>query len=97
MTVPVVETERLVLRGWGPDDHAPMARANADATRWSRGYATEAATAALAHAFGLTEVIATIFPQNVRSVRVAVKLGMVLAEERGHPSGGRVAVYRIRP
>ncbi|MBA2349392.1 MAG: GNAT family N-acetyltransferase [Solirubrobacterales bacterium] len=173
MTVPVVETERLVLRGWRPEDRAPMARANADAevtrwigdgapldraasdafvdaiveqwrargfglwaveeraggamlglcglsvpwflpsvlpaveigwrlerSAWGRGYATEAAAAALAHAFddlGLTEVIATIFPENIRSVRVAEKLGMVRTGERNHPSGACVAVYRIRP
>ena len=64
---------------------------------WGQGYATEAARAALAHAFGelgLAEVIATIFPDNARSVRVAEKLGMVRTGLHDHPSGAKVAVYR---
>lgn len=65
---------------------------------WGRGYATEAATAALDHAFAtleLREVIATIFPDNTRSIRVAEKLGMAFAERREHPSAKReIAIYR---
>jgi RimJ/RimL family protein N-acetyltransferase len=65
---------------------------------WGRGYATEAGGAALAHAFGplaLAEVIATIFPENTRSIRVAEKLGMRRSGHRIHPSARReIAIYR---
>lgn len=46
---------------------------------WGRGFATEAALAARDDAFdrlGLTETISIIHPDNVRSQRVATKLGM---------------------
>ncbi len=49
------------------------------AEHWGRGYATEGATAALAFAFislGLSEVVSTTVPDNVRSRRVMEKLGM---------------------
>lgn len=65
---------------------------------WGRGYATEAGTAALHHAFGslgLAEVIATIMPENHRSVRVADKLGLRLTGARRHPATRRdIAIYR---
>jgi len=68
---------------------------------WGRGYATEAGGAALSHALGdlgLAEVIATIFPENLRSVRVAEKLGLRLSGLRRHPAAGReIAIYRTRP
>lgn len=50
-----------------------------DPATWGRGLATEAAEAARDDAFGrlgLPEVISIIHPQNQRSQRVAVKLGM---------------------
>ena len=50
---------------------------------WNKGYATEAAIAVLAHAFGsvgLDSVIAVIFPENVASCRVAEKAGMRFEE-----------------
>ncbi|MFS8044689.1 GNAT family N-acetyltransferase [Rhizobium sp. BR 314] len=46
---------------------------------WGKGYATEAATPVLAHAFqtlGLDRVIADIAPGNAASIRVAEKLGL---------------------
>jgi RimJ/RimL family protein N-acetyltransferase len=46
---------------------------------WGRGYATEAATAAITYAFGATEadqVVSVILPANVRSLRVAERLRM---------------------
>jgi ribosomal-protein-alanine N-acetyltransferase len=46
---------------------------------WGRGYATEAATAVLAHAFGplgLAEVVSFTVPGNHRSRRVMEHLGM---------------------
>ena len=68
---------------------------------WGRGYATEAGAAALAHAFGplrLAEVIATVFPQNTASIRVAEKLGMAFTGLRTHPAVRReIAIYRARP
>lgn len=59
---------------------------------WGRGYATEAGAAALEQAFGtlgLAEVIATILPENARSLRVAVKLGLRPTGVRRHPVVGR--------
>jgi [ribosomal protein S5]-alanine N-acetyltransferase len=46
---------------------------------WSRGFATEAAEALVAHArdvMGLRRLVAVIDPPNVASARVAEKLGM---------------------
>ncbi len=67
---------------------------------WGKGYATEAGAAAVDHAFGalgLEEVIATIFPANVRSVRVAEKLGLSFTGTRLHPAAERdIAIYRLR-
>ncbi len=48
---------------------------------WGHGYATEAARASLAHAFGplgLDEVVAMVVPANHRSQSVMRKLGMTL-------------------
>jgi RimJ/RimL family protein N-acetyltransferase len=45
---------------------------------WGRGYATEAARAAVGHAFGVIgaeEVISLIRPENTASIRVAERLG----------------------
>jgi RimJ/RimL family protein N-acetyltransferase len=45
---------------------------------WGRGYATEAARAAIDYAFttlGQTRVISLIAPENVNSIRVAERLG----------------------
>lgn len=54
--------------GWRLNRHA-----------WGKGYATEAATPVLAHAFRTLElehVIADIDPGNIGSIRVAEKLGL---------------------
>src|SRR5438128_10150312 len=64
---------------------------------WGRGYATEAARAALGEAFGRlgwARVISLIDHANTRSVRLAERLGERLEGEatiRGH----RVAVYAL--
>lgn len=149
-TVPTLETELLLLRGWRTGDREPFAALNADpevmehfpgrldrvasdafvdrieagwATEgiglwaigrrsdgrflgyagvlapsfeahftpaleigwrlardaWGHGYATEAATAVLAHGFdvlGLEEIVSFTIPANVRSRRVMERIGM---------------------
>jgi ribosomal-protein-alanine N-acetyltransferase len=58
---------------------------------WGKGYATEAAAAALAHGFGplgLAEVVAFTVPANHRSRQVMQRLGMTRssADDFLHPS-----------
>jgi RimJ/RimL family protein N-acetyltransferase len=56
---------------------------------WGRGYATEAAQAALAFGFeeqGLAEILAIVDPENERSLRVCAKLGMTARPDRTHPA-----------
>ena len=58
---------------------------------WGRGLATEGAEAAVAAAFahlGVDEVISLIYPQNLRSIAVARRLGMRDARELLHPGIG---------
>ena len=45
---------------------------------WGAGHATEAADAALQHAFeaGVPDIVATIVPSNTRSIAVAERLGL---------------------
>lgn len=74
---------------------------------WGRGYATEAAAACLAHAFGplgLAEVVAMAVPGNAPSHRVMDRIGMTRdpdgdfdhpAIEEGHPLRRHV-LYRAR-
>jgi RimJ/RimL family protein N-acetyltransferase len=65
---------------------------------WGRGYATEGARAALAHAFtkvGAERVISVILPGNSRSIRVAEKLGERFVESR-QLQGHDVSIYAIR-
>jgi RimJ/RimL family protein N-acetyltransferase len=68
---------------------------------WGRGYATEAARAALAFAFeehAMREVIAIVDPENARSLRVAEKLGMTPRADRVHPATRkRLSVLGIAP
>lgn len=57
---------------------------------WGRGYAPEAATAALRFGFGtlgLREIVAVTTPRNANSQRVMVKLGMTrdAADDFDHP------------
>lgn len=57
-------------------------------TAWGHGYATEAATAARDDAFGrldLAELISVIHPENLRSQRLATKLGMTREREVFNP------------
>ena len=159
-----IETQRLRLRGWRPDDFEDFARISADpevmryvgagqpATRsqawramalfvghwslrgyglwateerstgafigriglwspegwpglevgwlldrayWGRGLATEGAHAALEYAFsavGASHVISVISPENVRSIRVAEKIGERF-EREDDLDGNRVLIY----
>lgn len=66
---------------------------------WGRGFATEAARAVCASAFAdldLPELISIVHPQNVRSRRVASKLGMTIERQVDNPSlGMRVDVWQL--
>ena len=64
---------------------------------WGRGYATEAARAALEFAFtrlGQARVISLIHPQNAASIRVALRLGERLVDST-EVLGKPAMVYRI--
>jgi RimJ/RimL family protein N-acetyltransferase len=72
---------------------------------WGRGYATEAARAAIEFGFtqaGLDEIVAFTVPANTRSVRVMEKLGMKFSGEFDHPAIAdghplrRHVLYRVR-
>lgn len=66
-------------------------------SRWGRGYATEGARAALAHAFTAMDrdhVISVILPENRASIRVAEHLGETL-ERRVEVIGKECLVYGI--
>jgi RimJ/RimL family protein N-acetyltransferase len=78
-------------------------------THWGHGYATEAARAAVAFAFGfdeagLDEIVAFTVPANVRSRRVMERLGMAHdpADDFDHPALPaphplrRHVLYRLR-
>ena len=79
--------------GW-PDREVAWALAR---SYWGRGFALEAARAALAYAFGPLQwrrAISLIDPENRRSIRLAERLGQRFetdAEVRGH----RVSLYSI--
>jgi RimJ/RimL family protein N-acetyltransferase len=62
-----------------------------DRTYWGRGFATEAARAALADGFdraGLREIVSFTAPANVRSTRIMERLGMTHnpADDFEHPT-----------
>ena len=67
LVVQTVDAHAIVEIGWHLERGA-----------WGRGYATEAARAVLTHAeeLGVRRVYSLIVPDNVRSRRVAEKLGM---------------------
>jgi RimJ/RimL family protein N-acetyltransferase len=74
------------------------------AEHWGRGYATEAARATLAFAFGearLVEVVSFTVPENLRSRRVMERIGMAHnpADDFDHPNVPdelrRHVLYRI--
>lgn len=64
---------------------------------WGNGYATEAASAALAHAFlnwKKDRIISLIHPENGASVRVAERIGERL-QGRTHPLGLELLRYGL--
>jgi len=68
---------------------------------WGRGYATEAARAAIAHGFarlGLRAIEAGVRPGNAASIRVQEKAGMTLDrdEHRAMPARGTSEVHPVR-
>lgn len=67
---------------------------------WGRGYATEAARAAVAFGFAegvAEEILAIVDPGNERSLRVCAKLGMTARPDRTHPATRRrVRVLGVR-
>lgn len=78
---------------WYPDDVEIGWRLAAHA--WGHGYATEAATAWMEHAFGelgLPRLISITIPANTRSIAVMRRLGFTLWEEATH-EGLDVVVY----
>lgn len=70
-----------------------------DRSVWGRGLATEAARVARDDAFvrlGVPEVISIIHPENERSRRVALKLGMHVGKRIENPMIGReVEVWQL--
>ena len=66
---------------------------------WGRGYAVEAARAALDWSFeqAAHEVFAVMRPGNTRSVALAERLGMTWVGETDKYYGLHLQVYRLRP
>ncbi len=65
---------------------------------WGKGYATEIALALKAYAqtaLGLRRLVALIKPENVASMRVAVKVGMALEKEIIRPGGAVMHLYGV--
>jgi len=65
---------------------------------WGRGYATEAATGALEHAFahGIEHVIAVTSPANARSLALMERLGFERGEQRGDTVCATLSAARFR-
>jgi RimJ/RimL family protein N-acetyltransferase len=67
--------------------------------RWGLGYATEAAAAVRDHGFDtvrLERIVATIVPENARSVMVAHRLGMTRVRPDVRRGGLMHGVWEIR-
>ncbi len=84
----IVEREARLVAGWVGLEYLPQL----DETEvgyllsrrvWGRGYATEAARAAVGHGFetaGLPGIIGLVHPENAGSIRVLEKCGMTFAD-----------------
>lgn len=65
---------------------------------WGRGYATEASRAALDWAWAHVDtdhIISVIHAENLQSIRIAQKLGMMLDRTESRPDG-ETCVYGVR-
>jgi RimJ/RimL family protein N-acetyltransferase len=95
----LLTTPRLLLRRFRPDD-LPLYAALAH-EHWGHGYATEAATGWMDHAFGplgLPRVISITDRPNLRSLAVIRRLGMEFDHEAEIEDMGQVfqaVVYSI--
>jgi RimJ/RimL family protein N-acetyltransferase len=66
---------------------------------WGNGYASEAATAAIEHAFRIgfaSRIVAVAFPDNIRSTAVMRRIGMRRVG-RAHHFGAELEKYEITP
>ncbi|CAM5662127.1 GNAT family N-acetyltransferase [Streptomyces avidinii] len=83
-------------KGWGPVGEIEIGW-RLGRSAWGQGYAYAAALATLerVRAAGLTRVVAMIDARNDRSVAVAERLCMVLAEEFTTPAGNRARRYEL--
>ncbi|MFD6226554.1 GNAT family N-acetyltransferase [Streptomyces sp. NPDC060232] len=81
-------------KAWGPVGEVEIGW-RLGREHWGRGYATAAAEATVARvrAAGLDRVCAMIDARNARSVAVAERLGMTLAEEFTTPGGNPARRY----
>lgn len=64
---------------------------------WGKGYATEAATKVLQHAFdsvGIKKLVADINPQNKGSIRVAEKIGLNNGSDGTSDNYVRYSIYK---
>jgi RimJ/RimL family protein N-acetyltransferase len=84
----VVERESGQLLGWNGLEYLPELGETEvgyllSTHSWGRGYATEAARAAVAYGFetaGLGAIIGLVHPENAGSIRVLEKCGMAFAD-----------------
>ena len=70
-----------------------------DKAYWHTGYASEAATACIEHAFAAgfaNRIVAVAFPENVRSTAVMRRIGMHRVG-RAHHFGAELEKYEIMP
>ncbi|MFF4385749.1 MULTISPECIES: GNAT family N-acetyltransferase [unclassified Streptomyces] len=83
-------------KAWGPVGEIEIGW-RLDRSAWGRGYAYAAALATLerVRAAGVPHVVAMIDARNARSVAVAERLGMTLAEEFATPSGNPARRYEL--
>ena len=82
----------------GEDDARPELAYGYARAAWGQGYATEAASAALAWAFAtlpFVEVVAMTHPANAASQRVLAKLGFAPAGEVVPAHGRRLSFFRL--
>ena len=89
----------FVVLGFEPGDHEPELGYMFRDTATGKGYATEAAHAARAHAFGtldMTTLVSTIDHDNTPSHRVAERLGGTRDAEAETAHKNEIRVYRYR-